>query len=163
VPIELKVNEQLLEKININESVKLLGVHMTPTLKWEKQFKIITEKMQEALYKLKSIPLSIANTYMYYNMYLMRKVYFRCGIITIMPNQEKILMKISKSILLRKMDLSKKFPRKMLYARKSALGVELMKPLRMVAILSLKLYMGHVRAQDRIANIIKINEENTIF
>ena len=81
--------------------------------------------MQEALCKLKSMPLSIANAYMYYNMYLMRKVYFGCGIITLMPNQEKILMKISKSILLRKMGLSKKFLRKMLYTRKSALGIGL--------------------------------------
>jgi len=123
----------------------------------------MTEKMQEALCKLKSVLLSIANAYMYYNMYLMRKVYFGCGIITLMPNQEKILIKISESILLRKIGLSKKFPTKMLYIRKLALGIGLMKPSTMVAILTLKLYVGYVRAQDRITSIIKINEENTIF
>ena len=51
----------------------------------------------------------------------------------------------------------------MLYARKSALGVGLIKPSIIVLILSLKLYIGHVRAWDRIAKIIKINEENATF
>ena len=74
--------------------------------------------------------------------------------IKLTPSQEKVLMEISEKVLLKKMGLSEKFPRKMLHTRKSALGVGLIKPSTMVLILSLKLHVGHVRAQNRIARII---------
>ena len=102
--------------------------------------------MREAMCKLERVLLSIVNAHMYYNMYLIKKVYFGCDIMKLMPNQEKILMKISEKVLLKKMGLSEKFLRMMLYARKSALGVGLIKPSTMVLILLLKLYVEHVRA-----------------
>jgi len=95
-------------------------------------------------------------------MYLTKKVYFGCGIITLMPSQEKILMQISESILLQKIGLSKKFLRKMLHARKSVLG-GLLKLSTILAILSLKLYLEHVRAEDRFSRMILINKENATF
>ena len=91
-------------------------------------------------------------------MYLIKQVYFGCGIISITPAQEKILMQISKAILLKKLGLSKKFPKKILYSRKSELGVGIMKPTTMITILALKLYLGHKRNEDRISNIISIIE-----
>ena len=69
-------------------------------------------------------------------------------------------MKISKPVLLEKLGLSVKFLRKILYTRKTALGVGLMKPSKIIMILALKLYLGHMRNNNRIVNIIKINEEN---
>ena len=48
--------------------------------------------MREAMFKLKSIPLSIASAHTHYNICLMKKVYFRCGIIKSLPSQEKILI-----------------------------------------------------------------------
>ena len=70
-------------------------------------------------------------------------------------------MKISEPVLLKKLGLSEKFPRKILYTRKSALRVGLLKPSTIITILILKLYLGYMRKDDRIAWIIKINEENT--
>ena len=72
-------------------------------------------------------------------------------------------MKISDKVLLRKIGLSEKFPRKMLYNRNSALGVGLIKLSRMVFILVLKFYISYIISQDRILNLIRINEENIIF
>ena len=113
--------------------------------------------------KLRSILLSIANTYIFFNMYLITQVYFGYGVISLSPKQEEILMQISESILLRKLGLSEKFPRKVLYAQKSQLGVEIIYPTIIIAILVLKLYLGHNRMKDRIAKIISINERNTLF
>ena len=62
--------------------------------------------------------------------------------------------------ILRKLGLSTKFPREVLYSRKSAMGIGLLKPSTIIAILAMKLYIGHKRANDRIANIIQINEEH---
>ena len=72
-------------------------------------------------------------------------------------------MKISDKVLLRKIGLSEKFPRKMLYNRNSALGVGLIKLSRMVFILVLKFYISYIISQDRILNLIRIKEENTTF
>ena len=58
---------------------------MSPTLKWEKQFIIIVDKIREAIANLKSISLLIVNTYIYYNTYLMKEVYFVCSIIKLLP------------------------------------------------------------------------------
>ena len=72
-------------------------------------------------------------------------------------------MLISEITLLRKMELSEKVPRKMLCARKSALGASLMKPSAIALTLVMKLYVGHARANDRLANCMQTNRENEIF
>ena len=69
-------------------------------------------------------------------------------------------MKISKPVILVKLGLSEKFLRTMLYTRKIALGIGIIKILKIIAILTIKLYLGHKRLDNRIAKIIKINEEN---
>ena len=63
-------------------------------------------------------------------------------------------------MILRKLNLSERFPRKVLYMRNSALGVGLMAPRTIVDVLALKLYVGHQRARSKVAKIIQINEDN---
>ena len=46
------------------------------------------------------------------NLYLTKKAHFDCGITRLAPAQEEVLSKISKSILLMKLGLSKKSPYK---------------------------------------------------
>ena len=48
----------------------------------------------------------------------------------------------------------------MLYSRKTALGVGLIAPRTIIDELSMKLYLGHRRADDRISKIIQIIEDN---
>ena len=62
-------------------------------------------------------------------------------------------------IILRKLKLSIKFPRKILYARKSALGVGLMAPSTIVGILAVRACVGHHRGQSRVSKIIQILEQ----
>ena len=68
-------------------------------------------------------------------------------------------MKIYKVLILKKIGLSTKFPRQILYARKAALGVEIMKPSTTINILVIKLYIGHQRKKSRLATFMNINEE----
>ena len=121
------------------------------------------EKIRIAMGKLKNTPMNIVNGYIYYNMYLIKQVYFGYGVISLMPKQEEILQEISEKVILRKLGLSERFPRDMLYSRKTALGVGIMKPSTIIDILALKLYVGHKRSNDRIAKIIRINEEEASY
>ena len=134
-------------------------MYMTPTLKWEKQFAIMIEKMKEAMCKLKWVPISIVNTHMYYNMYLLRRVYFGYGIMRLMPNQEKELMKLSENVLIKKMGLSKKFPRKLLYARWNSIGVGIIQPNTAIAMNKIRLYLGNTRLNSNAGQMILPLEE----
>ena len=118
------------------------------------------EKMLEAMYKLKNATMVVSTASMYYNMYLIKKVYFGCGVISITSQQERILKKIYEPIILKKLGLSENFPRAVLYSRKTALGVGLIAPRTIIDELSMKLYLGHRRADDRISKIIQIIEDN---
>ena len=133
---------------------------MGPALIWDKQFVCMVNKMRDAIEALKQTILADSTASMYYNMYLIKKVYYGSGIYVINKRQEKILKSIYESVILNKMGLSIKFPRKVLYARKSALGVGLMAPRTIMSILALKLYVSHQRGETRVSKMININEDN---
>ena len=94
------------------------------------------------------------NTYyvsIYFNVYLVTSVFSGSRVIEIMDLQEKELKRIYKVPLLVKLGLSEKFLRIMLYTRKIALDIGIMKLSTIIAILAIKLYLGHKRADNRIA------------
>ena len=99
-------------------------------------------------------------THLCYNVCLIKKVYFGCGIMHVSKQQEKELKKIYEPVLLKKLGLSENFPRSALCSRKTALGVGLLAPRTIIDVLTLKLYFGHKRANDRISKDIQINEDN---
>ena len=94
--------------------------------------------MKESIVKVMNIPISTIQTYIYFNMYLTRSVFFRCNIIELTTQQERILIGIYKKPILKKLGLSEKFPKAILYARQSALGVRLIKPSIYLAMSTLK-------------------------
>ena len=123
----------------------------------------MVNNMKEAIGRLKNTSIMISTAPMYYNIYLSKKVYFGCGIFALNLKQVNILKKIYEPVILRKMGLSEKFPRSVLYSRKSALGVGLMSPDTIISSLALKLYTGHNRYKSELSKIIRINEENARF
>ena len=124
---------------------------------------MMEEKMRVAIWKLNRTPIVISNAYVFFNIYLTLQVYFGCGIVKLMLQQENILKKISEPVLLKKLGLSKKFSRDVLYARKLSLSIGLLQPNMILASLLLKMYLDHMRIQDTISKIIQINKENTGF
>ena len=120
----------------------------------------MVNKMKDAIGSLKNTTMAVSTASMYYNMYLIKKVYYGCGILKLNDSQVKILKTIYEPVILNKLGLSVKFPRKVLYARKSALGVGLMAPHTIMSVLALKLYLSHQRGETRISKLININEEN---
>ena len=113
--------------------------------------------------RLRSALISAVNMHVLFNMCLITQAYFKCGVISLLPKQEDLLMKTSEAALLRKLGLSKRFPRAILHAQKLQLGAGIMKPLTIIALLSLKLYLGHRRNKDQTAKQIKIYKRNASF
>ena len=118
------------------------------------------EKILEAIYKLKNTTIVASTACIYYNMYLIKKVYFGCRVLGITLQQEEVLKKIYEPIILRKLELSENFPRAVLYSRKTALGVGLIVPRIIIDVLALKLYLGYQKVEDRISLLIQIIEDN---
>ena len=79
---------------------------MGPSLMWDSQFVAMVNKMKEAIGRLKNTEIIVSTASMYYNIYLSKKVYYRSGIFYITDQQEDILKKIYKPVILRKMELS---------------------------------------------------------
>ena len=65
-----------------------------------------------------------------------------------------------KLVILNKMGLSEKLLRKVLYTRKSVLGVRLMLPIIIMSMLTLESHARHNRSNTEVTKIIKIHEEN---
>ena len=64
--------------------------------------------------QIKNTTSAIFAVWMYYNIYLIKKVYFGYEIFLINKSQENILRKIYELVLLKKIGLSVKFPRDIL-------------------------------------------------
>ena len=89
----------------------------------------------------------------------MTSVYFGAGIITLNNKQCQELKRLYEEPMLVKLKLSRKLPRDILYARRSALGVGLILPETAIAIATLKLYIGNVRMKSNVVDMIELNEQ----
>ena len=56
---------------------------MEPLINWDRQFLAMIDKMKTAINQLKNTIIAVSIVLMYYNMYLIKKVYFRCRIFKI--------------------------------------------------------------------------------
>ena len=135
---KLLVNNEKVKRLDINQYERILGFFMVSPLKWERQFNKMVHKMKQAIAKLKNTTITILVVYIYYNMYLLTKVYFRCGIMKITDKQEEYLMKIYEPTILKKLGFSVKFPHNILYAWKLALGIGIIKSSTVIKTLALK-------------------------
>ena len=145
--------------MKITESTRILGVHITPSLNWKGQFEIMKKKVHTAITKLMNTQINPFQAAIFYHTYMIKSAFFGCGIIELNEKQNDALKQIYEEPLLMKLGLSRKFPRKILYSRKSALGVGIMTPLTIIAMLKAKLYLGNVRAKGVTNEAVQLHEE----
>ena len=140
-------------------STRTLGVYINPSLCWKSQFEMMKRKLQISITKLVNTDINPYQAALYYNAYMIKSVYFGCGIVDLSEKQEIALQQIYKEPLLVKLGLSRKFPRDVLYSRKSALGIGIMKPSTIIDTLKAKLYLGNVRRAGVAHSAIRLQEE----
>jgi len=68
-------------QIKSTEIIRALEVYINPSLTWDKQFKIMKDRTKQSITKLINIDVNTQQVYLYFNMYLIRSVYFGCSII----------------------------------------------------------------------------------
>ena len=110
--------------------------------------------MIEAIFELRNTEIVGSAAYFHCNSCLIKKVYFGHRIINLSLQEEKVLKSICKLILLKKLKLSEKLPRKVLYSRKSSLGAGILALRAIVDTLVLKLHVDYQRVESKVAKII---------
>ena len=115
--------------------------------------------MNSIVSKLDQMIIQSHLAYAFFNSYLTKSSYFECRIIKISENQEKALKRINKVAFLRKVELSEKFPRVVLYSRKAVLGLGLMKLSTIIETLVLKQYFSYQQSSIELAILIQTNNE----
>ena len=115
--------------------------------------------MSQSITKIMNMDINSYQACMYFNVYMIKSVFFGYGVIELNSKEEKELKRIYEEPMLVKLGFSKKFPRIILYTRKSALGVGLMQPSTIIAILKLKSYIRNKRKQRNVTKSINIQEE----
>ena len=87
--VKIRINNEQVKEVSCEMSEKTLGVYMSPSMKWDKQFQSMVDKMREAIYKLRNIEIAASIAHLFYNAYLIKKAYFGSGILTISEQQEE--------------------------------------------------------------------------
>ena len=159
IEVNIKIKNQEIEQINVYETTRTLGVYVTPALEWKTQFEVLRKKVVDAMGKVMNTHLTYQQTSMYYNLYMLANVYFRCGIMKLHEKEEIELRRLYESTILRKLGFSKNFPRKIMYVSKEMLGLGLFLPSTMIAIQGLKLYLGNKRSTSNASRMINALEE----
>ena len=81
---------------------------------------------------------------MYFNIYMIRTVFFGYGIIDLSVSQDKKIKIIYKLPIVKKLQLGEKFLRAILYSFRSVLEVGLVQPKTYITIASLKNYIENL-------------------
>jgi len=88
IKVNISINNVKVNEVSCKKSEKTLGVHLSPSMKWEGQFKAMVSKMKEATYKLGKVEIAAPIAHMCYNAHLIKKVYFGSGVMSITEQQE---------------------------------------------------------------------------
>ena len=110
--------------------------------------------MYEAIAKLNSTIVQSQLIYLYFNTYLIKSVFFVCGIVELLEEQNVILQKIYKATIAKKMKLRTTFLRAILYIRQNVIGMRLITLKINMVMLVYKLYIGNIRAKSRMNKLI---------
>ena len=119
--------------------------------------------MIEAIEKLKGTELYLYLSYLYFNAYLLKSIFFGCSIIKLTSIQRTKLYKLYEKIIVKKLRLEETFLRYVLYTRQNVVEIGLIKPETAIAMLKVKLYIRNIRSNTRITNLIKVNKEKVII
>ena len=117
------------------------------------------EKLQDSIAQSKNTLMNTNNEDLYFNMHIITKVYFGCGIIIISDKWEQILTNTHKPTIISKLGLSQQFVFEILCTRKEVLSIRLLKLSIIIVILATKLYIGYKRMNQQLTNIIGIHKE----
>jgi len=83
------------------------------------------KKLNQSITKIINMDINSFQACVYFNMYMIRSVFFGCRIIDLSVTQDNEIKRIYELPIAKKLQLGEKFPSTVLYSQRSALGVGL--------------------------------------
>ena len=117
------------------------------------------KKMITSITKLMNTDINPYQAHVYFNMHVLKSVFFSCAVVHLAKKQIAELKRTYEAPLLRKLQLSTRFPKELLYVWKLWLGVGLLAPKTVLAILKLKVYIEYKRIKRKVTKFIEIHED----
>jgi len=157
--MDIEINGVKLKQLGTKDTIRILGLFMNPSLRWDKQYKVMLDKLKQSITTLMSSKINAFQAFIYFNMYMMHSMYFGYCAININKTRWNEICKVYEATMTKKLNLSMTFPRKLLYTHRTAIGIGLLQPHTIVAIAILKQYIGNLRTMRNIRKIIVANKE----
>ena len=79
--MKIKIHNEQIRQYSYDESFRILGVYMSLNLSWQEQFNKMKEKMTISIKKVIATEMNIHQAHIYFNMYILKSVYFGCRVI----------------------------------------------------------------------------------
>ena len=98
---DVRVWEKRTTQHRNEESVRALGIHMSPAFNWDKKFHEVKIKMEGSIGNFFNTLMTVQLMHLHVNSHLMSKVYFGCGIMHVTDTQDKELIRMYEKSFLR--------------------------------------------------------------
>ena len=85
---QLEVHNKVIEIVDISKSTRTLDVHITFSLNQKDQFEVMRKKLYISIIKLMTTDINLYQAVVYYNAYMIKSMYFGCGIIELSDRPE---------------------------------------------------------------------------
>ena len=92
-----------LKQISVEQSIRSLELYMSLSLSLKDHFTIIREKIIKGITKLMRTAMMLYQIHVYFNMYILRSVFFRCAIVELIEKQITELKRIYKAPIIKKL------------------------------------------------------------
>ena len=140
---DIRVREEIMKQYSNEESVRALGICVSPMLNWDRKFQEVKIKIEESIRNLSNNLMASQFKHLHINSYFISKNYFGCGIMDVTDSQDKKLRRMHENPLARKLGSGSNFPRKMLHGRVKTIGFVIMAPKTAITSLTRKLCLCH--------------------
>ena len=100
-------------------------MHISPCLSWKDEFDHVKLKMKKSIKRLIIADKKLHQVFFHFNVCMLTKFFFGCGIVSFNKKQCKELKDIFELLTIRKMRLGDNFPQKMMHVKKTSLGAGL--------------------------------------
>ena len=75
------VHREKISSVEPSISTRTLGVYINPLLCWKGQFEVMRKKLYILIIKLMNTDINLYQAVVYYNIYMIKSVYFGYGIV----------------------------------------------------------------------------------
>ena len=83
-------------------------------------------KLKDSIKQVVNTLILYYQAYIYFNTYMVKSIFFGTAIFKLTAKQEEELKNIYEPVILKKLGLSKTFPRKLLYIKKTSISISLL-------------------------------------